>query len=165
MLNLSLKRCLLLCTGLLLFSATSHAQFDISGEGKVYLVTGKSQEFDFGFSYFRQEGSYRFIVGRHTLTVQSVPQKYSLALILQDDEHVWVPDFINEPVNGFEVKIDDYTIKLYQDPEATNAKGNFVVQLNDEQFHFSRGPGQINFLFTEDGIKDVRVEGMFKPRR
>ena len=163
MFNHPLVRYLILFTGLL-FSAASHAQFDISGEGKVHLVTGKSQEFDFGFSYFRQEGSYRFIVGRHTLTVQSVPQKYSLALILQD-EHVWVPDFINEPINGFEVKIDDYTIKLYQDPEASNAKGNFVVQLNDEQFHFSRGPGQINFLFTEDGIKDVRVEGMFKPRR
>src|SRR5690606_18232566 len=162
--NRSLMRCLTLYFALLLFSATSHAQFDISGEGKVYLVTGKSQEFDFGFSYFRQEGSYRFIVGRYTLTVHSVPQKYSLALILQD-EHVWVPDFINEPINGFEVNIGDYTIKLYKDPEASNAKGNFVVQLNDEQFHFSHGPGQINFLFTEDGIKDVRVEGMFKPRR
>ena len=165
MFNHPLVRHLILFTGLLLFSATSHAQFDISGEGKVYLATGKSQEFDFGFSYFRQEGSYRFIVGRHTLTVQSVPQKYSLALILQNDEQVWVPDFINEPINGFEVTIDDYVIKLYQDSEATNAKGKFVLQLNDEQFHFSRGPGQINFLFTEDGIKDVRVEGMFKPRR
>ncbi|HEX5793858.1 MAG TPA: hypothetical protein VFY01_11320 [Rheinheimera sp.] len=150
---------------LLLYAAVCQAQFDISGEGKVYLVKGTTQEFDFGFSYFRQEGSYRFIVGRHSLTVHTVPQKYSLALILQDDEQVWVPDFVNEPLTGFELQIEQYHIKLYQDPAANNAKGNFVVQLNDEQFYFSRGPGQINFLFTEQGIKDVRVEGMFKPRR
>ena len=165
MLKSQINRYLLLCFALLFLPTASYAQFDIAGKGKVFLNTDKSQDFEFGFRYFRQEGSYRFIVGRHNLTVNSVPRKYSLALILQDDESVWVPDIANEPIRGFELQIGDYSIKLQQDSEADNAKGNFVLHLNDEQFHFSRGPGQINFRFTEDGIKDVRVEGMFKPRR
>ncbi|MDX1392499.1 MAG: hypothetical protein R3241_08965 [Rheinheimera sp.] len=150
---------------LLLFGSAANAQFDISGAGKVHLVNGGSQEFDFGFNYFRQEGSYRFIVGRYSLTVSSVPKKYSLALILQNDKQVWVPDFINEPLAGFELQIENYSLKLYQSPDAVKAKGNFVFQLNDEQYYFDKGPGQVNFLFTEEGIKDVRVEGMFKPRK
>ena len=61
MFNHPLIRYLILFTGLL-FSATSDAQFDISGEGKVYLATGKSQEFDFGFNpfHFRQNDGCLF---------------------------------------------------------------------------------------------------------
>lgn len=150
---------------LLGLSFPSQAQFDIAAEGSVTLTTGKTQAFDFGFSYFRQEGSYRFIVGRYNLTVHTVPEKYSLALILQDDKQVWVPDFINEPLLGFELAIEDYTIKLIPNPDPEPLTGNFILQLNDENYYFSNGPGQVDFLFHEDGIKEVRVKGMFKPRR
>lgn len=149
---------------LLLFSTKAFAQFDINGEGTVYLVNGRSQQFDFGFNYFRQEGSYRFIAGRYNLVVQSVPLKFSLALILQDENQVWVPDFINEPLRGFELEIDEYTLKLYQQ-ENDEGKTVFAFSLNGEVFFFDRGPGQVNFLFNEDGIREVRVEGMFKPRK
>lgn len=151
----------LLCT-FLLVSPLSFAQFDIFGEGKVYLVNGQNQPFDFGFSYFRQDGKYRFIVGRHSLTVPSVPQKYSLALILQDDKQVWVSDFINEPLTGFELELDGNELVLYQDPAADKAKGNFVLKLNGDRFYFNRGPAQVSFLFNEDGIKEIKVEGMLK---
>ena len=148
---------------LLLFSTKAFAQFDINGEGTVYLVNGRSQQFDFGFSYFRQEGSYRFVVGRYNLIVQSVPKKFSLSLVLQDNTHVWVTDFVNEPLVGFELEIDEYNLKLFRE---TNDKDTvFVLQLNNEKFYFDKGPGQVNFLFNDDGIKDVRVEGMFKPRK
>ena len=149
---------------ILLFCSTqAFAQFDISGEGTVYLVNGKSQQFDFGFSYFRQEGSYRFIVGRYNLIVQSVPKKFSLSLVLQDNSHVWVTDFVNEPLAGFEFEIEDYSMKLFR--EKTDENTVFVFQLNEEKFYFDRGPGLVNFMFNEDGIKEVRVEGMFKPRK
>lgn len=150
---------------LVLISPNSYAQFDIYGEGTVQLANGQKQPFDFGFSYFRQDGQYRFIVGRHSLFVPSVPQKYSLALVLQDDKHVWVTDFINEPLTGFDLALEQYQIKLYQDNSLTNVRGGFVLQLNDERYHFNRGPGQVNFLFTEQGIKEVRVEGMLKPAK
>ncbi|MGP9802280.1 hypothetical protein [Rheinheimera sp. NSM] len=154
-----------LLSATMLFCLPCYAQFDIAGEGKVQLTKGGEQEFDFGFSYFRQDGSYRFIVGRHSLSVHTVPQKYSLALILQNDQQVWVPDFINEPLSGFELQIEGYKLKLYQQPGVDDQPGKFILQFNDESYQFSRGPGQVNFYFTEQGIKDVRVEGMFKPKR
>lgn len=147
------------------FAPLSQAQFDISGEGKVTLTDNSSKAFDFGFSYIRQDGTYRFTVGRQSLNVPSVPQKYSIAVVLQGRSHVWVPDFINEPLTSFELQLEQYSIKLFADPQAVNAPGNFVLQLNDETYYFNRGPGQINFYFTETGIRDVRIEGMFKPRK
>lgn len=149
----------------LLFAPLSHAQFDISGEGKVTLSDNSSKTFDFGFSYFRQDGTYRFNAGQHSLNVSSVPKKYSIAVILQDNSTIWVPDFINGPLRSFELNLDQYSIKLFTDPQAVNAPGNVVLQLNNETFYFNRGPGQINFYFSETGIRDVRVEGMFKPRK
>lgn len=155
---------LLLCTAFV-FAPLSQAQFELDGEGKVTLTDNSSQLFDFGFSYFRQDGTYRFTVGRQSLNVPSVPKKYSVAVILQDNSQVWVPDFINQPISSFELQLEQYSIKLFADPLAVNAPGNFVLQLNDETYYFNRGPGQINFYFTETGIRDVRVEGMFKPRK
>lgn len=150
---------------LLLLSTSAYAQFDIYGEGTVTLVNGKSQPFDFGFSYFRQDGKYRFIVGRQSVMVPSLPRKYSLAIVLQDEKQVWVADFINEPLTGFDFKLEQYQIKLYQDSNLANARGGFVLQLNDERYFFNRGPGQINFIFTEQGLEEVWIEGMFKPAR
>lgn len=155
----------LLLVTTMLFAPLSYAQFNISGEGKVTLTDNSSKTFDFGFSYFRQDGTYRFIVGEQSLNVSSVPKKYSIAVILQDNSTVWVPDFINEPLSSFELQLDKYSIKLSADPNATKAPGNMVLQLNNETFYFNRGPGQINFYFSESGIRDVRVEGMFKPRK
>lgn len=151
---------------LLLFFTTSSvmAQFDLNGIGSVVLSNGRTEPFDFGFSYFRQEGEYRFIVGRQSINVPSVPQKYSLVLILQNEEFVWVPDFINQPITGFEFNLQQHHIQLFKD-ETSRARGKYILQVNEERFQFSRGPGQINFYFTEQGIKDIRVEGMFKPRR
>lgn len=150
---------------LILMSSTAFAQFDLVGEGEVVLLNGQHQPFDFGFSYFRQDGNYQFIVGRNSLTVPSVPKKYSLALILQDDSQVWVPDFINSPIQQFSLSIEDHKIRLFIDAEATKARGNFILDVDGDRYQFSRGPGQINFYFTEQGLKEIRVEGMYKPRR
>lgn len=155
---------LLLCTTLL-FSPLSQAQFDIRGEGKVTLTDNSSKTFDFGFSFLRQDGSYRFTVGSQSLNVPSVPQKYSIAVILQDNRYVWVADFVKEPISSFELELGQYSVKLFTDPLAVNAPGKFVLKLNDETYYFYRGPGQINFYFNETGIRDVRIEGMFKPRK
>lgn len=148
---------------LLLLASACHAQFVITGQGKMQPLTGDSQTFNFGFSYVRQEGSYRFNAGSQSLKVHTLPKKYSVVLILQDNKQVWIPDFSEQAVNSFDLELGDYKLKLYKDPTALKARGNFVFRLNEDTYYFNRGPAQINFLFAEDGITDVRVEGMFKP--
>lgn len=156
-----IRYCLLL---LFFTSMPVMAQFDLDGTGSVVLTNGRTESFDFGFSYFRQDGFYRFIVGRQSINVPSVPKKYSLVLILQNEEFVWVPDFINQPITGFDFNLEQHKIQLFKD-DKSEARGKYILQVNNERFQFSRGPGQINFYFTEQGIKEIRVEGMYKPLR
>lgn len=150
---------------MLFFPLFTWAQFDLSGAADLTLENGQQKQLTYSFRYFRQEGNYHFVAGEQKLVVPSVPQKYSIALILQDNKDVWVPDFSKMPVQGFHFSIGGNTIVLRRDPAVTEAPGNFTLQLNDEIFYFNRGPGQINFYFSEEGIKEVKIEGMLKPRK
>lgn len=163
-----MKRCYLFfltVLHLLLFSTLAHGQFDIAGNGSVHRADGTTEPVTLNFKYFRQDGDYHFVAGQQQLVVPSVPQKYSLTVVLQKDNSVWLSEFTNDPLLGFDLKIGSQNIKLYKDPMATKARGNFVLDVNGDVFQFSTGPGRINFLFKEDGIKEVRIEGMFKPGR
>ncbi|MDX1676630.1 hypothetical protein [Arsukibacterium sp.] len=146
----------------LLMSFPVFAQFQLTGKGTYTLLDGKTVPFQHGFSYIRKEGQYHFSVGKQSLTVNSVPQKYSLALILQNDDEVWVPDFVNAPLRRFEYEISGFSLKLTQEPDIKDGRGNFILHYDGGRYRFNRGPGQVNFIFNEDGIERVEIKGMFK---
>ena len=150
---------------LLLTSTKVFADFSVEGKLALQFADGQQQQQIFPMQLIREQGSYIFSVGSQQTRLNAPLQKYSLALILQNDQDVWVTDFANQPLNGFTLQIAEYEITLRRDPQARAARGRYVVQLNDEIFYFSRGPGQINFVFNEQGIAEVQVKGMFKPRR
>lgn len=149
---------------LLLMSTKVFADFSVEGKLALQFADGQQQQ-AFPMQLIREQGSYIFSVGSQQTRLNAPLQKYSLALILQNDQDVWVTDFANQPLNGFTLQIAEYEITLRRDPQARAARGRYVVQLNDEIFYFSRGPGQINFVFNQQGIAEVQVKGMFKPRR
>ncbi|MCH8537254.1 MAG: hypothetical protein LAT66_05705 [Alkalimonas sp.] len=141
----------------------AYAYFEVEGEGLVYLKNGETRPFDFGFTYTRKDGRNVFLVGRHSLVVQQVPQKYSLALVLHQETYVWVKDFINEPIIGFDFEIDGHRLKLYRE-EGLRERGSYVIEINGIRHHFSRNIGQINFYFKPQGIDRVEPESFLRPR-
>lgn len=146
----------------LLCCLPAFAQFQLTGNGSYTLQDGKNVPLQYGFGYTRIEGQYHFNAGEQSLTVSSLPQKYSLALILQNEDEVWVPDFINAPLIGFEFEISDFKLKLIQEPELKDGRGNYVLHYDGGRYRFNRGPGQINFMFNDEGIAQVEIKGMFK---
>lgn len=139
------------------------AYFEVDGEGIIYLENGETRPFDFGFTFTRKDGRNVFIVGRHSMVVQQVPQKYSLALVLHQERYVWINDFINEPIVGFEFEIDGHKLKLYRE-EGLQQRGSFVIEINGLRHHFSRNIGQINFYFKPQGIDKIEPESFIRPR-
>ncbi|MBZ9612014.1 hypothetical protein [Rheinheimera maricola] len=140
------------------------AQFDIEGAAQMTLSNGNTEQLNYGFRYFRQDGNYHFVAGQQRIVVPSVPQKYSLTLILNDKNQVWVPDFSKEPLQYFTLSIAGADIVLSHEP-STDSPGHFVLQYNGEIYYFSRGPGQVNFYFTEEGISEIKIAGMLKPHK
>jgi hypothetical protein len=150
---------------LLLISSKVCADFSIEGKLALQFSDGRQQQQVFPIQLIREQGNYLFSAGSQQTRLNAPLQKYSLALILQNDQNVWVTDFANQPLTGFLLEIAGYEIALRRDPQARTARGNYQVQFNDEIFYFSSSPGQINFLFNEQGIAEIQVKGMFKPRR
>lgn len=150
---------------LLLISSNSYATFNYEGEVKLTLTSGEQLTQKFAFGLTREAGNYIFQVGSQSAKVAMPPQKYALSLILQQDREVWVTDFIDQPLQAFTLQIADYKIVLKQDPQATAARGRFILEFDGETFFFSRGPAHINFKLEPAGITEVEIRGMFKPRR
>ncbi|MBV2128053.1 hypothetical protein [Arsukibacterium indicum] len=146
----------------LLLSVPVYAQFQLAGNGSYTLQDGKTVPFQYGFGYVRKEGQFHFSAGKQSLVVSSLPQKYSLALILQNDDEVWVPDFVNAPLSSFEYEISGFELKLSQDPELKDGRRNFILHYDGGRYRFNRGPGQVNFIFNDEGIERVEIKGMFK---
>ncbi|KKO44168.1 hypothetical protein WG68_17070 [Arsukibacterium ikkense] len=146
----------------LLFSLPALAQFQLMGKGSYTLQDGKTIPLQYGFSYIRKDGEFYFSAGKQSLTVSSLPQKYSLTLILQNENEVWVPDFVNAPLAGFEFEIADFDLKLTQDPDLKDGRGNYILYYDGGRYRFSRGPGQVNFVFNDEGIARVEIKGMLK---
>ncbi len=151
---------------LLLFSTHALAQFDVTGSGIAYLRDGSQQTFDFGFTYTRKDGRNVFIVGRQSVNVPSVPQLYSVALVLHQEQFVWATDFINDPLIGFELAIGEHRIKLFQE-EDLNAPGSFVIDIDGVRHHFvrDRNIGQLDFNLNEQGLESVTPRGFLRPGR
>jgi hypothetical protein len=146
----------------LLLSLPAFAQFQLMGNGSYTLQNGNNVPLQYGFSYIRQDGAFHFTAGKQSLTISSLPQKYSLTLILQNEDEVWVPDFINAPITGFDYDISGFKVTLTQEPELKDGRGNFVLHYGGGRYRFDRGPGQINFVFNDEGIARLEIKGMFK---
>lgn len=150
---------------LLLFSCIVKADFNHTGDLQLHLLNGDQRSQAFVMSLTTEAGAYLFQVGTQSARLPSPPQKYSLSLVLQQDREVWVTDFANQALQAFTLTIANYQFSLKQDPIATNARGRFVLQIGEESYYFGRGPAQINFLLNENGITEIEIRGMFKPRR
>lgn len=150
---------------LLVFSTGSLANFKLEGTLKLHFQNGQQLTQSFPITLTREEGAYQFTAGSLRTRISSPPKKYSLSLILQNNQDVYVTDFSQSPLQGFQLDIAGQQITLSRETQARAAPGRYVVKLNDEIFYFSRGPGQVNFLFNDQGIAEVRIQGMFKPRR
>ncbi|MCC5450939.1 hypothetical protein LMJ53_04200 [Rheinheimera sp. UJ51] len=150
---------------LLCCSHFSYADFKYHGQLQLQTASGEQRQQIFTLQLKREAGAYEFTVGQQQSRFAMPPQSYSLALILQDDSEVWVTDFINQPLHGFTLQLGQYLIKLSKDDNARSARGRFVLEINDESYYFSKGPAQINFNLSDNGINELQVRGMFKPKR
>ncbi|MCC5826635.1 hypothetical protein [Alkalimonas sp.] len=148
----------------LIFSFPAQAYFEVQGSGVVQLKDGTSRLVEFGFTFTRIDGRNTFIAGPHKLAVQQVPQKYSLSLVLHNSDYVWVADFANAPLIGFDFKIAGHHIKLYKE-EGLRMPGSFVIEIDGIRHHFSRNIGQIDFTFDQSGIKGLEPKSFLRPRQ
>lgn len=154
-----------LITGLLL-SPIAIADFDYSGQGTLLDGSGQPQKFQFGFSFLQHEGEYKFNAGRLSMAVDEVPKRYTLELVLNDKQQIWVSDFSKKPLSGFDWKIGEHQLQLQQEPPNSPRAGLYKLTIDNTAYFFtSKNRGQIHFKFTDKGIAEIEVESMITQKR
>lgn len=153
---------------LLLWVPRLWAYFDVPGQGQLTLLDGTKQSLQFGFSFKQQNGTEVFKAGIQEVEVAELPSKYTLALVLHQDEQIWVTDWSNKPLQGFEWSLGKHSFKLGKNTNPKfkdKARGGYVLMFDNTPYFFHKNMAQIKFHFNKDGVSEVRIEGMFTPGR
>lgn len=159
-----LGRCGLLACVLL--SPVASADFDYSGQGKLFDETGQPQNFQFGFSFLQHEGEYKFNAGQLSMSVDEVPKRYTVELVLNDKQQVWVSDFSKKPVLGFEWQIGKHQLQLKKESAPSPHAGKYKLTIDNTDYFFtSKNRGQIHIKFNATGITEIAVESLMTLKR
>lgn len=147
------------------FSMAARADYHYEGQLQLQVLNGELLSQPFEFSLKQMNQNYQFTIGAQTARLTQPPQRYSVALVLQKEQEVWVSDFTDKPLEAFTLALGDHVIRLEKNAQAKAARGNYILTVGEQQYYFGRGPAQLNFILSPTGISDVEVRGMFKPRR
>lgn len=154
-----------LISGLLL-SPHALADFEYSGQGQFLDETGQTQNFQFGFSFLQHEGEYKFKAGRLSMAVDEVPKRYTLELVLNDQQQIWVSDFSKKPLSGFNWQIGQHQLQLTKESATSPQAGRYKLTVDKTEYFFtSKNRGQIHFKFNDKGIVEIEVDSMITQKR
>lgn len=147
-------------TTLLLSSFFAQADFAESGKLELFYPTGSSKKLDMPLAYTGGKYDHTFQVGKMKYNVSGQPEKYSFALVLQKNNYVWIQEFAKGYFESFNWEIGDYKIKLYKEILSKPVMGDYILSVNDTDYFFSKTIAQLTFIFDEEGIKEIEVDGM-----
>ncbi|WP_440053715.1 hypothetical protein ACSLBF_12505 [Pseudoalteromonas sp. T1lg65] len=152
----------LLGIGLLGLSSLCRADFDFKGEGTLVYPTGVEKEFEFGFAWNKANGKFR--IGENSYDMSELPEAYSVALTLsKDNTKVWIQEFNQGFIGGFTWQIGNHTITLSKtDFHSSEVIGDYVLSVDGIDYFFTRSNVSITLSFSQDGIDNVKVDGVKK---
>lgn len=150
----------------LLLSPIAIADFDYTGQGKLLDDAGQIQSFQFGFSFLQHDGEYKFNAGRLSMAVDEVPKRYTLELVQNAQQQIWISDFSKKPLLGFDWQIGQHHLQLKKEPATSQQAGRYKLTIDKTEYFFtSKNRGQIHFKFTDKGIAEIEVESMMTKKR
>ena len=141
-------------------STYSHADFSLNGALTLKFPTGTKQEIDMPIAYKGSEYDHKFRVGKMEYTVSGRPERYSFALVLQKNNYMWVQEFAKGYFESFDWTIGDKKIRLYKEILAKPVKGDYILSIGETDYFFQQNLAQLTFIFDEEGIKEIEVDGM-----
>ncbi len=152
-------RLFLLCS-LFLLSPFSHANFKLDGKLELTFPSGEVKKLDFPLSYVHENYEHTFVVGQHTFDVTGQPESYSFALLLKNNNYVWLQEFSKKQFKSFDLTLGDNKLKLVKRILKKPVKGDYILTINGKDYFFQHTLAQINFAFDDDGISEISVDGM-----
>lgn len=136
------------------------ADFSLDGTLKAVDPRGSVIERDMPMAFNKSGDSYRFKIGKFDYKVPSRPEKYSIALVLQETNFVWIQEFNKRPIKSFEWNLGDHKIALFKQILKKPVKGDYILSIDDKDYFFRNRLAQITFIYNDEGIETIEVDGM-----
>ena len=151
---------LLAAMTLSMLSFNAAADFNYDGKLTVIYPSGQSVEKELPLSYTQKGYDHTFQVGEHIFNVSGEPESYSIAMLLQPNNLVWIQEFAKGQFESFKLDLGDYKFKLVKKILNEPVKGDYIFSVNNVDYFFQQNLAQVTFLFDENGIKEIEVDGM-----
>lgn len=144
----------------ILFSSSAHADFKLDGELQITPPRGAEEKVNLSIGYQSNEYDHKFSIGSASYDVSGRPEKYSFAIVLQKNNYVWIQEFSQQLIKTFEWNISGRKIKLYKKVLSNPVMGDYILSVDDKDYFFSKRIAQMTFIFDEEGIKEIEIDGM-----
>ena len=145
---------------LLFTSSMSQASFEHVGKLVVGFESGQIKEQNFVLAFREKGDKNEFQIGKQKFVVAGKPDSYSLAMVLGENNLVWLNEFSGGYFKTFKLEIGSFTLKLakkvYKDP----VMGDYVLSINNVDYFFQSQVAQLTFKFGEKGIEEIEADGM-----
>lgn len=149
-----------LISSLAFISAPSFADFNFDGQLKITFPSGAKKEMPFPLSYSQKDGKHIFVVGPNSFNVAGQPKSYSFAMLLKTNNYAWLQEFSNNQFKSFSLTLGEHKLALSKQILNEPVKGDYILTINDTDYFFQNRMAQINFIFNDDGIEEIEVDGM-----
>lgn len=143
-----------------LVSASAQADFSYDGKLKLTYPSGQSVEKDLPLAYTQSGFDHTFQIGEHKFNVSGKPESYSFAMLLQPNNLVWVQEFAKGQFESFNLDLGEYKFKLVKRILNEPVKGDYIFSVNNVDYFFNQNLAQVTFLFGDEGITEIEVDGM-----
>ena len=151
---------LILSISMMTFSSVTIADFSLEGELKAVDPRGKVIKRDMPMAFKQVGDDFKFKIGKFEYKVAGRPEKYSIAIVLQENNFVWVQEFNKRPIKSFEWQLGDHNIRLYKEVLNKPVKGDYILAIDDKDYFFKNKLAQITFNYNDEGIEEITVDGM-----
>lgn len=147
----------------LMLSFAAQAEFEYNGQGKLVYPTGMEKPFNFGFAFKKADYGYIFKIGSREMEVEQIPSKYSIWINMHQEKNVFIQEFAKGYFQGFEWTLGDHKLSLTKKVfKGKRAKGDYVLNIDGVNYFFKGKNGQIDILFSKDGIRAIETDGFVK---
>lgn len=149
-----------LISTLIFISSPSFADFNLDGQLKLKSPYGDKTEIPFPLSYSQKDDKHKFVIGPHSFNVTGQPQSYSFAMLLQDNNYVWLQEFSDKQFKSFALTLGEHQLSLSKRILNEPVKGDYILTVDGTDYFFQNKMAQINFIFNDEGIEEIEVDGM-----
>ncbi|MGM0481614.1 MAG: hypothetical protein ACQEQZ_06775 [Pseudomonadota bacterium] len=132
-------------------------QWEAAGDGNITYPSGRTEAFNFGFSFQKTFDTHVFTAGKAKLRTDEPPPNYRLNAVINKEGLIFIAEFANGFFKSFELNIGGHfvAIKPRRDFDEEKPYKHLVVFIDDSSYIVDASHPAINFEFNDSGISDI----------